>query len=256
MTASERLWQRVTDRARSRGLDPRLALPVAAAAVTLLGVGQPLHRVFLTAMSTSQQPAATVGALLTTLQQARPYLDGHLEPLLGLLRNTTDPDINAVVGEMLSQLADGDLPALSERPEVAGDVLGPLYTSLTAPADRSARGAFYTPPALAGLMAMLVDPRPGESCYEPCVGTGGMVIAAIRVMRSRGQAPELVRWVVGDIDRLALAIAGCQLAAHGMVHVSLVPGNALDPEVAATLPHVQTSIDAGGADEAPRRAAS
>lgn len=253
MTPSDRLWQRVTDRARSRGMDPRLALPVAAAAVTLLGVGQPLHRVFVTAMSTSKQPAATVGALLNTLQQARPYLDGHLEPLLNLLRDTTDPEVNTVVGEMLSQLANGDLPALAEQPDVAGDVLGPLYTSLTAPADRSARGAFYTPPALASLMAMLVDPQPGESCYEPCVGTGGMVIAAIRAMRGRGQTPETVRWVIGDIDRLALAIAGCQLAAHGMVHVHLVPGNALDPEVATAIPHFPTSITDGGED-ASRRA--
>ena len=229
MTASEKLWQKVTDRARAKGLDPKIALPVAAAAVTLLGVAQPLHRVFLTALSTSEQPAAAVLALLRTLEQARPYLVGHLEPLLSLLRDTEDLEVNLVVGQMLAQLAEGDLPALAERPEVAGDVLGPLYTSLTAPADRSAKGAFYTPPALASLIAALLDPQAGESCYEPCVGTGGMVIATIRSMRSRGQAPEHTPWVIGDIDRLALAIAGCQLAAHGMLNVTLTPGDTLVP---------------------------
>lgn len=56
---------------------------------------------------------------------------------------------------------------------------------------------------------------------------GGLVIAAIRAMRRRGGVPELVRWVLGDIDRLALACAGVQVAAHGMPVVVLRPGNAL-----------------------------
>lgn len=63
--------------------------------------------------------------------------------------------------------------------------------------------------------------------YDPCSGTGGLALAMLRMMRAAGRAPELVHWRLHDLDALALALAGIQLAAHGMPWVTLTCGNAI-----------------------------
>ena len=47
-------------------------------------------------------------------------------------------------------------------------------------------GEFYTPRDVVRLMVRLVDPQPGMRIYDPCVGSGGMLITAKRpaAMRS------------------------------------------------------------------------
>jgi len=43
-------------------------------------------------------------------------------------------------------------------------------------------GEFYTPRAIVKLLIMILDPKPGETVYDPACGTGGMLIEAIRHM--------------------------------------------------------------------------
>ena len=173
-----------------------------------------------------------------------PYLVGHLEPLTRILSpagpaGPESPDsmdsLERATAAILRSLAEQDLHDLVQRPDVAGDLLGPLYTAVMAPGDRTARGAFYTPPALGQLLAAIAGlPRPGQSVYEPCSGTGGLVIATVRAMRAVGRAPELVSWHLQDIDGLALALAGVQLAALGLPAVTLTHGNALTHPLTAS----------------------
>ena len=44
-------------------------------------------------------------------------------------------------------------------------------------------GEDYTPQSIANLMVDLIDPRPGESIYDPCFGTGGLLSTAVNKMR-------------------------------------------------------------------------
>lgn len=67
----------------------------------------------------------------------------------------------------------------------SADVMGDAYEYLIKKfADMSKKnaGEFYTPRAVVKLMVQLLQPRSGESVYDPAAGTGGMLIEAIRNM--------------------------------------------------------------------------
>ncbi len=46
-------------------------------------------------------------------------------------------------------------------------------------------GEFYTPRAVTAFMVDRIDPKPGESLFDPACGTGGFLTCAIRYMRDR-----------------------------------------------------------------------
>ena len=65
------------------------------------------------------------------------------------------------------------------------DVMGDAYEYLIKKfADMSKKnaGEFYTPRSVVKLMVRMLQPRSGESVYDPACGTGGMLIEAIRNM--------------------------------------------------------------------------
>lgn len=67
----------------------------------------------------------------------------------------------------------------------SADVMGDAYEYLIKKfADMSKKnaGEFYTPRAVVKLMVQLLQPKSGESVYDPAAGTGGMLIEAIRNM--------------------------------------------------------------------------
>ena len=67
----------------------------------------------------------------------------------------------------------------------SADVMGDAYEYLIKKfADMSKKnaGEFYTPRSVVKLMVQLLNPKSGESVYDPACGTGGMLIEAIRSM--------------------------------------------------------------------------
>lgn len=223
------LAERLIVETSRHGLDRRLILPPAALVVLLLGLGQD-HTAGLELIAATPAPAQTVRQALVSAGEEFGYLTGALDPLTRLLtlEASAGDHVDRAVAAILRVLSTAALPVLAEHPLIAGDLLGPLYTLVMAPGDRTARGAFYTPPALAQLLGALTGfPKPGEAVSDPCSGTGGLVLALIRAMRAAGRVPELVHWHLQDLDGLALALAGVQLAAHGMPWVTLTQGNTL-----------------------------
>jgi type I restriction enzyme M protein len=63
--------------------------------------------------------------------------------------------------------------------DVEPDILGRAYEYLLrkfAEGSGSSAGEFYTPREVAVLIAHLIDPRPGETIYDPACGSGGLLI--------------------------------------------------------------------------------
>ena len=223
--AIDRLCEKLVDQTHRCGLDADLILPVSAAGMLLLGAAD--HHRILTGLAALEDPVTALQTLFAAQARCVPYLDGHLEVLTSILTRS-DPTLTVrVVRGLLAALAEADLLQLTGSAAVGGDLLGPLYTMITSKAARSARGAFYTPPSVGALLAGLVEVRPGESFADPCCGSGGLAIATIRAMRAAGRSPELVHWHLQDIDPVAVALAGVQLASHGMPWVTLTCGDAL-----------------------------
>ncbi|WP_067569969.1 HsdM family class I SAM-dependent methyltransferase [Nocardia acidivorans] len=102
---------------------------------------------------------------------------------------------------------------------------------LDAFADRDRRVEFYTPRSLVQLMVRLADPQPGDSIYDPCVGTGGLLTAAHTYLSERsGQNSESLTFFGQDINLETCAIAKRNLMLHGITNASILRGDALiDP---------------------------
>ena len=206
-----------------------VTLTAASTAALLLGLGEPGYRAMLKQIADHPSPHELVAMQWHWWTQSFPYLTEHLTPITGWLSRPSREQAR-VLQRQLEYLSTIDLPAVAERPDVAGDLLGQILTGLNAPSDRAARGAFYTPPALAAAIAQMggaVDSHPNTPIIEPCCGGGGLVIAAVRALRAADKAPELRRWVLQDIDPTAVAVAGIAMSIHGIPNVELHCGNAL-----------------------------
>lgn len=231
------LTEQLVKIASATGCEPKeVTLTSVATASLLLGLGDG-YRPMLTAIADHEDVPALVAQQWQWWQKSFPYLEGHLDPITGWL-NAPREGQSRVLARQLQHLASVDLPTIAESPQVAGDILGQVLTLLSSPGDRSAKGAFYTPASLATVMAQmggLEGTRPNEAILEPCCGGGGLLVAAVRHLRSVGKAPELRRWILQDIDPYAVAIAGIAMSIHGIPAVTLRCGNSLasDPVAVA-----------------------
>ncbi len=112
------------------------------------------------------------------------------------------------------------------------DLLGQSYEYLIkkfADATNKKAGEFYTPRSVVRLMVNLLDPREGESVYDPACGTGGMLVEAIHhVQEKRGDIRKLWGKLYGQEKNLTTsAIARMNLFLHGAGDFQIVRGDTL-----------------------------
>lgn len=112
------------------------------------------------------------------------------------------------------------------------DVLGQSYEYLIkkfADATNKKAGEFYTPRSIVRLMVNILDPREGESIYDPTCGTGGMLLEAIHhVQETRGDVRTLWGKLYGQEKNLTTsAIARMNLFLHGAGDFKIVRGDTL-----------------------------
>ena len=90
-------------------------------------------------------------------------------------------------------------------------------------------GEFYTPRSVVRLMVNILDPREGESIYDPACGTGGMLLEAIHHVRQRhGDDRTLWGKLFGQEKNLTTsAIARMNLFLHGAADFQIVRGDTL-----------------------------
>ena len=135
--------------------------------------------------------------------------------------------------EMLTDEILKDLiEALSEVPlgnrAVGTDILGDAYEYLIGKfADitkRKKAGEFYTPRSVVRMMVDLLDPREGESIYDPACGTGGMLLGAIEhVERAGGDPRTFFGKIFGQEKNLTTSsIARMNLVLHGIEDFQVV----------------------------------
>lgn len=75
--------------------------------------------------------------------------------------------------------------------DVEPDILGRAYEYLLrkfAEGQGQSAGEFYTPREVAVLMARILEPEPGMTVYDPCCGSGGLLIKChLRLLETHGE---------------------------------------------------------------------
>jgi type I restriction enzyme M protein len=115
---------------------------------------------------------------------------------------------------------------------VNSDVMGDAYEYLIkqfADATSKKAGEFYTPRSVVRLMIDIVDPKEGETVYDPACGTGGMLLAAVEHVRARGGDPRtFFGRIYGQEKNLTTAAAArMNLFLHGLEDFVIERGDTL-----------------------------
>jgi type I restriction enzyme M protein len=130
--------------------------------------------------------------------------------------------------EILKDLIEGLSEISLGNSALGTDILGDAYEYLIGRfADvtrRKKAGEFYTPRSVVRMMVDLLDPREGESIYDPACGTGGMLLGAIdHVQRAGGDPRTFFGKIFGQEKNLTTAsIARMNLVLHGIEDFNVV----------------------------------
>jgi type I restriction enzyme M protein len=114
--------------------------------------------------------------------------------------------------------------------DVEPDILGRAYEYLIrkfAEGQGQSAGEFYTPREVAVLIARLLEPEPGMTLYDPCCGSGGLLIKShLRLLETHGirkngrvtLPPEVapLRLCGQEINAATFAMAKMNAAIHDM----------------------------------------
>ena len=99
------------------------------------------------------------------------------------------------------------------------DLLGSAYEFLINMFAESAGkkgGDFYTPRDVIRLMVRILKPKPGLSVYDPCCGSGGMLIISREFVEQSGGDPTNIRLCGQVNDASAWSICKLNMLLHGL----------------------------------------
>jgi len=169
----------------------------------------------------------------TALQRAlREIEKANPETLYGVFGDAQWTNKDRLADSLLKDLIEHfSLLPLGNR-QVATDVLGDSYEYLIkkfADATNKKAGEFYTPRSVVRLMVDMLDPKEGESIYDPACGTGGMLLAALQhVHEMHGDTKRLWGKLYGQEKNLTTsAIARMNLFLHGVEDFQIIRGDTL-----------------------------
>ncbi|MEM3382316.1 MAG: type I restriction-modification system subunit M [Nitrososphaerota archaeon] len=116
--------------------------------------------------------------------------------------------------------------------EVSPDILGDAYEHILmrfAP-QKAKEGEIYTPREVIKLMVEILDPKPGNSVYDPCCGSGGMLITSYLHVAEKYGEEETKRLFLWGQERNPEIYAVCQmnLILHNIRNAILANGDTLD----------------------------
>ncbi len=86
-----------------------------------------------------------------------------------------------LIRQVVNKINDIDFNNFAERQHF-GDIYEQILNDLQSAGNA---GEYYTPRAVTSFMVEMVDPKPGETLFDPACGTGGFLTCAIRHMRDR-----------------------------------------------------------------------
>ena len=188
-----------------------------------LGVFPELHRFTLPDGCHWRDVRETPASVGTALARAMRAIERANPDTLTRVFGAADWGNRETLGdELLKDLIEGLSVVPLGNTTVGSDILGDAYEYLIGRfADitrRKKAGEFYTPRSVVRMMVELLDPREGESMYDPACGTGGMLLGAIEhVERAGGDARTFFGRIFGEEKNLTTSsIARMNLVLHGV----------------------------------------
>jgi type I restriction enzyme M protein len=152
------------------------------------------------------------------------------ERLTGVFGNASWTDKAQMPDETLKNLIEHFSQHSLNLAAVPEDELGNAYEYLVKQfANDSGHTAqeFYTNRTLVHLMTQMLEPKAGETIYDPTVGTGGMLISCLAEVKHGGGDTRTLGLFGQELIHITAAIARMNLVLHGVEDFQIVVGNTL-----------------------------
>lgn len=150
--------------------------------------------------------------------------------LAGIFGDTNWTNKNRLTDKILIDLVEHFSTINLSLKNVPQDEFGTGYEYLIKKfADDSGHTAaeFYTNRTVVRLMSMIVDPKTGESIYDPTCGSGGMLLNAALLAKENGQEYRNISLYGQEINIITSAIARMNMFLHGFEDFHIVRGDTL-----------------------------
>ncbi|WP_340695724.1 N-6 DNA methylase [Hydrogenobacter thermophilus] len=170
-----------------------------------------------------RQQTTNIGQYLTDCVREIARYNPELQGVIDIVDfNDTVAGQRIISDESLKRLIE----VLSEHRlglnDVEPDILGRAYEYLLrkfAEGSGQSAGEFYTPREVAIMMAYLIDPQPGEEVYDPCCGSGGLLIKChLRFKERYGNNPHIapLKFYGQEINHITYAMAKMNVFIYNM----------------------------------------
>jgi len=135
---------------------------------------------------------------------------------------------DSVLIELIEHFSSKHLSNSAVKPDVFGDAYEYLIKRFADLSNKKA-GEYYTPRSVVKLMVDILDPKEGETVYDPACGTGGMLIEVIEhVKKSGGNTKLLAGKLFGQEKVLTTSgIARMNLLLHGIEDFKIIKEDTL-----------------------------
>ncbi|HEY1192451.1 MAG TPA: class I SAM-dependent DNA methyltransferase [Gemmata sp.] len=163
-------------------------------------------------------------AAMRTIEVANPKL------LYGIFGDGQWKNKQRLPDSLLTDLMEhfsGKVLSLENMPE---DEFGQGYEYLIKRfADDSGHTAqeFYTNRTVVHLMTELMQPRSGETVYDPTCGTGGMLLSCVFALKAKGEEYRSLKLFGQELNLMTSSIARMNLVLHGIDDFEIARGDTL-----------------------------
>jgi type I restriction enzyme M protein len=169
-----------------------------------------------------KRASTNIGEVLTTAMRAVANANEELRGVFTVDWNQPAPDgsgkpliPNEVVHALIQHFDEHNLSNKCVAPDVLGRAYEYLIKQFADDAGAKA-GEFFTPPEVVDTLVRILEPRPGDTIYDPTGGSGGMLVHSADYLREKGHHATSARYFAQEANWGNAAIGKINSVLHGL----------------------------------------
>jgi type I restriction enzyme M protein len=177
--------------------------------------------------NTIRDTPSDIGIAIT---HALKKIESENRDLSGIFGDAAWTNKSRLPDDLLKDLIEHFSTVVLSNENCPADELGLGYEYLVGRfADDSGHTAqeFYTNRTIVQLMTELLQPKPGESIYDPTCGSAGMLISSVAYLRDHGEEWRSVKLYGQELTPLTASIGKMNLFLHDIREFKIVQGDTL-----------------------------
>ena len=169
-----------------------------------------------------KRASTNIGEVLTKAMRAVANANEELRGVFTVDWNQPAPDgsgkpliPNEVVHALIQHFDEHNLSNKCVAPDVLGRAYEYLIKQFADDAGAKA-GEFFTPPEVVDTLVRILEPRPGDTIYDPTGGSGGMLVHCADYLREKGHHATSAQYFAQEMNWGNAAIGKINSVLHGL----------------------------------------